>query len=107
MNYINNAWITSTAIITTGMITNSYLKGIQNLHFFHLKKKYNNINQNSNNNDNESINSDQETQETQETNQTNNNDKITKYYWNHYIATYIIAITGIITIATITTKYKK
>jgi len=113
MNYINNAWITSTAIITAGMITNSYLNGISNLHLFYAKNNYKNntINDTQNDQINDTQNDTQTGSDNLSDNTSdnihNNHDKLEKYYRNHYIFTYIIAISSIITIATINTKYKK
>jgi len=110
MNYINNAWITSTAIITAGMLTNSYLNGISNLQLFYARKN-NTINDQINDqiNDTQTVsdNLSDNTSDNNSDNIHNKYDKLKKYYLNLYIFTYIIAITNIIIVATITTKYKK
>lgn len=105
MNYINNAWITSTAIMTAGMLTNTYLNAISKLQHFYIKKNYITItNDNDNNNDNDDVND----TDTVTVNDDDDDDKkLANYYSKQYIFTYIIAITSIATITTIATRYKK
>ena len=76
---ISNSWIIGCSLLTGGIITSSYLHGINELQLFHMKFKYKkemDLIQNNNNNNN------------------NDNEFIT-YYSRHYTIAFILGITGI------------
>jgi hypothetical protein len=89
---ISNSFIIGCSILSYGIISSTYLSSINNLHIFHMNKKYKNelkqIDNSVNNIDT-----------------INSNDAINKekgvilYYWKHYTISYILGVIGIVFVA--------
>jgi hypothetical protein len=79
---ISNSFIIGFSLITYGIITRSYLHGVNNLQLLHIKHKYRKEVKQIDNliNLNDLINIE---------------DKLISYYWNNFIISSIIGITGV------------
>jgi len=74
INKISNGWIIGCSVFTCGILTSSYLHGINELQIFHMKHKYN---------------------KEMKLLDTINDDQLISYYSRHYTIAFILGITGI------------
>jgi len=77
---MSNGFIIGLSLLSGGIMSASYLKGINNLQLAHLKHKY-------------------QLEIREINNSINEENKLISYYWNYSIITYIALITGVAFIA--------
>ena len=79
---LSNSWIIGCSILTYGIISSSYLRGLGNIPLIHMKYKYKlELKQAENNAD--------------YTDKIKNEEKKISYYWNQYTVVYLLGISGL------------